>query len=263
MANVLKWPLEDREKGCTDLRLSPSGFEATRFGLVETADLYDAVKSIPDQMGAAFDTARLPKCQAFGYSAKWWRGPKSGVATDLGHAIVRVEYRTSGINGRLPPPLAWLVYTQLSCASESIQVYFDVNQPPGTGPLNGPIANGEGAPKLVGTVQATVTSYRSAGLPFDMTRLIDLARRKCVNDTPLALPAVLGTAQAFTMAPGQARFESFTGPEPAENGTVKLQVVLALAPDFKFRWRLEDDSGFGVADQANDLYEAANLAGLW
>lgn len=245
------------------LRDGPNGTIGQRNWLVNTHDEEAALSFVPAAYNSPWSPAR-PDLLLVEMGTRYWaRKDGSDDPPTGGLTVVQCDYATPRTGSLAPPALA-LKYTDLEFGEESVNLKFDVRSlTAAVGPW-APINNGEGVGRSVGMIRAKVTTYISASDPVSISRIIGLARRKAVNNAPLTLPAIYGTATTFLMGAGQVRYDGIDRPE-VTRGLTRVVHNLSLAEDWYFRWSLEnaDGSAAGGSPQVSWVYEQADLSGLW
>lgn len=252
------------------LRYGRQGWSGSRHYLVNTHEERLALLAAP-AYGAAWDND-LPNLKVVSKETDY-RARKDGTDGTGGLTLVRCDYAEPEMAGFLPPPFAGLAFTELGRADETQTVYFDLDAPsvPGSppAPVSWPLANGDGFAKRLGRVTARVYVYLQINSFPDITRLARLMRGKKVNSDAVTLPRVLGTSVVLNVGPGQVQYEGFThqmvgGGVGGQGALLEFVHEVSLAPDFKERWRVEDEEGNADGPViVSRIYEEEPFAGLW
>jgi len=218
-------------------------------------------------------------------------GGTSDASTGLnGACVVQCTFRTLGGGGELPSPQVGQSFTYVVPQVGSQQLIYDVRYgtdqyPAWTNPdqspadpvyeqIRSPIAGGRGASISVGaTRMCIVVDMLPNALTAILPRMMWLQRWQSVNPEVIQLPPVIGALNRFTLQPGQAKYSCFEIPQTplvAGDGQRLLRVThqLEIAPDFKFRWKEEDQWGQAFGDEVeSQVYfsdaTADSFAGLW
>lgn len=236
----------------------PEGWRGVKHYRVNTHDEVAAVRACPAR-GTPY-SADLPECVLIAKTSRYLakRDIEGTDPPEGGITIVRCDYQEPIAGSVAVPPEPGVKYTELLSGTETQTVFYE---PFPTGPLP-PLANGEGAAVKYGVITARVHAWIPKNSEPDLKRLIRLARRKMLNEDEVELPRVWGTGQTLRMDPYQVMYEGFSGPT-ARGNALEIVHELSLAPDFLFRWMIEDEQGLGVQEVQSLLYPADSFAGLW
>lgn len=244
------------------LKNTRNGWVGAREYLVNTMDEYEAAQLCP--LGEPWSAA-LPTCVCINSETRYI-AKKDDASGTGGLTVVHQDFEEPSAGGNLPPPIVGTKFTILSSQTETITIYNGLDALPDPGsppnPLNWPIANGSGGPKQTGLITAKVYTYIPLFSFPNLTRIIQLTRAKAVSSDALALPVVLGTTATLNFSPGQVQYQGFSH----QNMSNAMEIVheLNLAPDFKYRWRSEDEDGNASGPmRENIIYEAMPISGLW
>lgn len=178
-----------------------------------------------------------------------------------GLTIVQCDYAIPRSGGISPPPAIGLKYTDLEFGDETQTLKFDLLSQTQAGVWL-PINNGEGVGKVQGTIKAKIYTYTAASQPIPLSRISQLTRAKALNNAPLTLPAIYGTAASFNMLVGEVRYEGIDKPS-VSNGIRELVHNVSLAEDWFFRWNQEDSIGNASTSVTSTVYPMDDLTGLW
>lgn len=219
-------PVNDRSIGYTNISESDTGSRGQKFFRVSTEDPDIALvtSGIPS-LGSNFSPTR-PELKLRSRTTSPLGGTDQGGAGG-GHTLVTCEYGTADPQPTDTGVQPAQTFSRYQFSEAQVPIRYDVSLQP--------IAE---TTKLLSTVELIVTTYSSA-LPLQHWVTI----RDKVNDNVVLIPAVYGipttqfaaTAGQLLALPPEIR--------PVRQGLLEINWRFAYAPDFKFRWRKQDDTG--------------------
>lgn len=240
----------------------PEGWRGYRAYQVNTHDEYQALSAVPIK-GTPWSPT-LPNLVIVNrrgeYIAK--RDVEGTEPPTGGLTVVHLDYQEPPGGGTAVPSEPGTKYTELAYGTETQTVHFALNPVLPTPNPVPPLANGEGAAVKYGVISAKVHVFIPRNSTPDLARLSRLTRFKNLNEDSITLPKIWGTNVTWNLGPGQAQYEGFVGPT-ARGNALEIIHELSLAPDFLFRWQIEDENGFGVELVESELYHPASFGGLW
>lgn len=237
------------------LRETNTGWAGVRSYLVDTYDEMEAINAqgVP-AIGESW-SLQATNLAVVDRACEYFGGANESGLDTGGYCVVTVTYQTAGMHGSIPPPVKGEKYTMLQPSAAGVTRYFAVGAAAGAPPL----AGGDGVSIEAPTDEAVVVSYPEDGI---FNPALHMDKRQKVNNAVLMLPNVAGLGMNWTMAAGQVRYK-YT--EVGRNGELlELKHHLAIAPDFLYRESiLDSDGNFDSIGDAVQVYEEADLSGLW
>ncbi len=234
--------LNDRELGYTTITETASVSSAQKFFRVNTEDPDIALQAsgLP-AIGSTFSPSRT-------YLKLTQRTTRPLGGTDAGssgggHTVVQCDYSSPDPQPTDTNVDATDTFSRYQFSESQVPIRYDI--------ALAPIAE---TTKQLTTVELIVVTYSSTLLIQHWATIRDQ-----VNSNVVLIPAIFGVpATQFAALPGQLLA---LAPEirPVRDGLLETSWRFAYAPDFKFRWRKEDETGTPVgAIVQSDIYTSVS-----